>query len=39
MKFLFNQSAKKKILGLREYKSDSFNDVRGELWTSYTKKI
>lgn len=38
MKFLFNQSAKKKISGLREYKSDSFYDVRGELWTSYNKK-
>ena len=38
MKFLFNKNASNKIFGLKEFKSDRFKDIRGELWTSYNKK-
>ena len=38
MKFLFNKTLEKKINGLKEYRSDVFKDLRGEVWTSYNKK-
>jgi dTDP-4-dehydrorhamnose 3,5-epimerase len=39
MKFLFNKNTSNKILGLKEFRPDTFRDLRGELWTSYNKKI
>lgn len=38
MKFLFNKNASNTIVGLKEFSSDVFKDLRGELWTSYNKK-
>ena len=38
MKFLFNKKLEKKIKGLKEYKSNAFKDLRGEIWTNYDKK-
>ena len=38
MKFLFNKKLEKKIQGLKEYKSDAFKDLRGEVRTNYDKK-
>ena len=39
MKFLFNKNTSSKIAGLKEFRPDVFKDIRGELWTSYNKKI